>query len=660
MAEILEELEKVDDDVNGIFIEPPDPNMLSDEDSGNEDEGGAIDNLSSRQLAANAEVVFNNGGRLGYDVDLELPFDVLQQDIVSTISGEEIVTSELCDVPSILPDSVTILDCTDSPNTSKSVASTSNACISQNTERQFQSKKGSTVLTSQSVSKKPKVNKLSMKKTNDRQWKTTELSVPLAQPFPESNFSKYTDFSPVELFELFFDEQLFLLMVEQIKLYAAFKNVPDPNISQNDLKCFLGILTISGYNCLPGIRYYWDTSDDMRNHLIYKSMRRNRFIQIMSLLHFADNNKMDQRDKLWKLRPLIKILQSNFIKHFVPVQQLDYDESMIAYYGRHSCKQFIKGKPIRFGYKVWCLNTYSGYLLNFDVYQGKSKDDDIFDKSFGKAAAPMVRMLDELGPKKLFPYHIYFDNLFTGMNLLVYLRECNYHGTGTVRANRVPDNCNIISNKEITSKERGYNDYKVSNDNIIVARWKDNAPVTVASTVHGVAPFTSVKRYSKTEKKTVMVPRPALIGEYNKFMGGTDLMDENINRYRVSVRGKKWWWSIFSWCLDACFQNAWYIYNMSHSQKISQLDFKRDTAVHYLKTYGTEPQLGGRKASRPQSTPAFEELKFDKMEHYIIQNDGNKRRRCAGLNCSSSVRTSCTKCKVGLCIPCFMPFHTKI
>ena len=45
-------------DVDGIFISPPDVNMDSDEDSANEDEGRLVDNLTGRQLLANAEISF--------------------------------------------------------------------------------------------------------------------------------------------------------------------------------------------------------------------------------------------------------------------------------------------------------------------------------------------------------------------------------------------------------------------------------------------------------------------------------------------------------------------------------------------------------------------------------------------------------------------------
>lgn len=120
-----------------------------------------------------------------------------------------------------------------------------------------------------------------------------------------------------------------------------------------------------------------------------------------------------------------------------------------------------------------------------------------------------------------------------------------------------------MSSKEVRFKEREFYDYNVSDDNILITRWLNNAPVTVASTIHSVNPLSNVNRYSRSEKKTISVKRPALVGEYNKFMGGTDLMDENTNQYRVSIRSKKWWWALFSWTLDVCFQNAWHLYNMS-------------------------------------------------------------------------------------------------
>ncbi|KAK5650416.1 hypothetical protein RI129_001445 [Pyrocoelia pectoralis] len=55
-------IEDDDLDPDEIFIEPPaTENVLTDEDSGDEDEGGLLDNLSRRQLTVLAKVRFVGG-----------------------------------------------------------------------------------------------------------------------------------------------------------------------------------------------------------------------------------------------------------------------------------------------------------------------------------------------------------------------------------------------------------------------------------------------------------------------------------------------------------------------------------------------------------------------------------------------------------------------
>lgn len=59
---ILDDFDEMD--AANIYIEPPDPNEITDEDSGDED-GGLVDNLCGRQLQASAEIEFTNGQRVG-------------------------------------------------------------------------------------------------------------------------------------------------------------------------------------------------------------------------------------------------------------------------------------------------------------------------------------------------------------------------------------------------------------------------------------------------------------------------------------------------------------------------------------------------------------------------------------------------------------------
>ena len=61
------------------------------------------------------------------------------------------------------------------------------------------------------------------------------------------------------------------------------------------------------------------------------------------------------------------------------LKKMNIDESMIPYIGKfgNALKQHMPKKPIRFWYKVWCLNLEGGYLYDFKVYQGKGSRNEL-------------------------------------------------------------------------------------------------------------------------------------------------------------------------------------------------------------------------------------------------------------------------------------------
>ena len=74
-----------------------------------------------------------------------------------------------------------------------------------------------------------------------------------------------------------------------------------------------------------------------------------------------------------KIDPLQQALNAS-LQHFgVFAEDLSASEQMIPYFGSHSCKIFIRGKPIRFGYKKWILASSCRYLLKFETYVGTSE-----------------------------------------------------------------------------------------------------------------------------------------------------------------------------------------------------------------------------------------------------------------------------------------------
>ncbi|KAG5863730.1 hypothetical protein JTB14_013620 [Gonioctena quinquepunctata] len=210
------------EDIDAIYVEPPESTVLTDGDSGDEDSGGTIDNLSGRQLRAQAEVRF-----------------VIKENM----------TAE--------PDLPTF----------NKLASTSSHHPSS--EKKYS-------------------------------WISGDLQAQ-TRYFLEPDFKQYMDLSPVQLFELFFDHEMITFLIEESSRYALFKNLPNPNISKGD----------------------------MNNTLVCGAMRRDRFVQIMRVLHCADNSKPNLGDKVWKLRPFINKLKSKYVEHYQPEKHMNYDESMM-------------------------------------------------------------------------------------------------------------------------------------------------------------------------------------------------------------------------------------------------------------------------------------------------------------------------------------------
>lgn len=275
----------------------------------------------------------------------------------------------------------------------------------------------------------------------------------------------------------------------------------------------------------------------------------------------------------------------------------------------------------------------------------------------------MVYMLRELpDDKKHLPYKLYTDNLFTSPTLLRDMRDLGIWCTGTIRDNLLPKGIPLPDKKDLKKSPRGTHYHTLDRENgIMFVRWIDNNVVTVTSTCFGIEPVSLVKRYSQSEKRVIQVPRPNVIGKYNSSMGGTDLMDQNVARHRISIRSKKWWWCLFTWMLDVTIHNAWYLYNRA-GNTVSQLDFRRDIVITYLTRFGTAAKGAGRPSyslSNTSGSRVSMDIRYDRTDHYLTYIPNLKRRRCAREGCKSSVRTMCSKCDLGLCIDCNMVFHHK-
>lgn len=458
--------------------------------------------------------------------------------------------------------------------------------------------------------------------------------------------------SPISLFENYLDQEIIDMFVTCTNMYAATKNRRS-DITAEEIKVFFGILLLSGYMSTPRRRMFWENSPDSHNDIVSDSMSRNRFEHILANIHCCDNNNLDKNDRFAKVRPFFNKINSRFLD-FAPIEQFHcVDEAMVPYFGRHGCKQFIRGKPLRYGYKLWVGASASGYIAWYEPYQGaKSEIKDCY-KNLGLGPSVVLEYTDVLLSKYKLPYSIYFDNFFTTLPLIEVLTEKGVKGTGTIRKNRLA-NCQLDSDEKL-KKNRGDFDWKVSSQkSIIVVKWSDNNMVHMVSNFYGVFPLHPVTRYSQKQKMRIPVKQPQNIKKYNTNMGGVDRSDQNISLYRIAVRGKKWYFPLITHLLDAAEQNAWQLHR-KQGGKLDHLAFRRNVAMSLIQSNREDRGLNlHRRLNRPSPLENVES-RYDRLDHLIEEQDRQTRCRV----CHKKVSTRCRKCNVTLHVRCFISYHTR-
>ena len=63
-----------------------------------------------------------------------------------------------------------------------------------------------------------------------------------------------------------------------------------------------------------------------------------------------------------------------------------------------------------------------------------------------------------------------------------------------------------------------------------------------------------------------------------------DLHDAFTAKYRIKVKGKKWWWLLFTNMIDTAIVNSWQLHRLTHDDRQDLLHFRRLIATTLLKT----------------------------------------------------------------------------
>ena len=190
----------------------------------------------------------------------------------------------------------------------------------------------------------------------------------------------------------------------------------------------------------PTIANYWQKNDLSCTPFFGRYMTRMQFEAILSNLHLNDNTQANE-DLLYKLHPMIEMVDHNFLHVYTPDKNLSVDEASCPFKGRLSFKMYNLRKPFRFHIRLYQVcEAESGYYIGFKIFTGNKNSECI------KVSKPLdphctitaklvlgllekTRLLDK-------GYHVYMDNYYSSPELVEELYICSTFSAGTCHANR--------------------------------------------------------------------------------------------------------------------------------------------------------------------------------------------------------------------------------
>ncbi|XP_063219241.1 piggyBac transposable element-derived protein 4-like [Bacillus rossius redtenbacheri] len=475
-----------------------------------------------------------------------------------------------------------------------------------------------------------------------------------------------------DFFMQIFSKKITEDIVEQTNLYATqvkMKRRSGSDISETtsnwdktyveEVQAWIGMNILMGLIILPQVDQYCSSDPALGQPTISQVMTCKRFKKITETIHINDNQTILPRDhpnndKLHKVRPLITNLNNTIAEAYTASSVLAVDESMIPFKGRSSLKQYMPMKPVKRGYKVWCLaDSRNGYVLKFEIYTGKSTNGRMADTLGERVVLSLTRDLKGKGCV------VAFDNFFTTVNLMKALRKDNIYAIGTVRTNRKGLPAML---KEKVPLKRGEFQFQCK-EGVAAIKWMDRKPVTILTTSNNPMCTTTVSRKNK-DGTSCHVSCPTGIATYNEIMGGIDHFDQLRERYAIGRRSRKWWHRIMYYLIDLAIVNAFILWKISRREWAShdQLSFRLRLARQLIANFSNRKRKGRPVSFLSNKEMVPKEVRLTKVGDHmpILEKTYRRCRLCSTKVHDKRTRYICKTCNVPLCIePCFRKFHGK-
>ncbi|XP_063077497.1 piggyBac transposable element-derived protein 4-like [Engraulis encrasicolus] len=202
---------------------------------------------------------------------------------------------------------------------------------------------------------------------------------------------------------------------------------------------------------------------------------------------------------------------------------------MVASRARIGIRQYMKDKPVKWGFKLFVLADSScGYTWDFFVYRGKGHIGS------GRGLSYDVVMELVSSPVLGTGYKLFVDNFYTSPMLFRdLLADKKIWACGTIREQRVgfpKHRAGTLNSRDPRGTIRW-----IREGPLVFVQWKDTRVVQMCSSIHKAHSGDTVQRRVKTDGRWRLetFPIPPAVQDYNQNMGGVDLSDALIGYYTI-------------------------------------------------------------------------------------------------------------------------------
>ena len=425
-----------------------------------------------------------------------------------------------------------------------------------------------------------------------------------------------------------------------------------------EMKKFIGLVLLTGLVTKPSIESYWSTLPILYTPIFSQIMPRNRFQALLRFWHCNDNSheparNSPNRDRLFKIRPLVTHLQEKFQLVYTPDKFVAVDESLLLWKGQLVFKQYIPLKRARFGIKLFNVCEDTGYTYKFHIYTGKEDPGFQIEDQIPPEAAHLtatekivVFMMNSLLDQG---YQLFMDNWYTGSRLYLYMMRRKTVCCGTMRENRAPMAVRqlVVSQQEPMKALRS--------GPLLFVKWQSSKVVYMLSTMHSEA------MQQVTRRGGQKVSKPSCVVSYNSKMGGVDRADQMLQPYDATRKTTRWYKKVMVHLLQVSLLNSFLVFKKDQGSSKDFVTFQCDVISDLL--FADSP------APAPQ-LPRTEDVARLTERHFLshVPQTGGKRtttRKCKVCTKSGTRKETAFCCKQcpshpALCvIPCFEVYHTQ-